>query len=116
MRTIVCALLAVALVAVTGFAADKAKAKNNQMVKGTIKSIDVKTGVLVVAQKIKNETVDRQLEIKDSTEFDITIGTEKKEVAGKEGLALLDGKIGASVAVKCDKDVNVLKVTVKAKK
>jgi len=48
-------------------------------------------GVLVVSQKVKNETVLRQLDIKSSTEFVITIGAEKKELAGKDGLALLEG-------------------------
>lgn len=99
-------------------AADKkAKAgKNNQMVKGTIKSVNVKDNVLVVSQKVKNESVERQLDIKDSTEFVIMIGNEKKELTGQEGLAQLEGKEGASVAVKCDKDVNVLRVTVRLKK
>ena len=35
---------------------------------------------------------------------------------GKDGLLLLVGQAGAEVAVKCDKDVNVLKVTAKLKK
>ena len=86
------------------------------MVRGTIKSVNVKDGVLVVSQKVKNENVDRQLDIKDVTEFVITIGTEKKEVSGKAGLELLEGKEGAQVQVKCDKDVNVLKVTATIKK
>jgi hypothetical protein len=51
-----------------------------------------------------------------ASEFVITIGKEKKEVTGKAGLELLEGKEGAQVSVKCDKDVNVLKVTVKLKK
>jgi hypothetical protein len=115
---VVGALLAVVLFVSGASAADKGKAKagKNQMVKGTIKSVSVKDGVLVVSQKLKNESVDRQLDIKDSTEFVITIGGETKELTGKDGLALLEGKEGARVAVKCDKDVNVLKVTVKLKK
>ena len=115
MRTVACALLALVVFAFTGTAADK-KAKKNQMVKGTIKSVDVKNGVLVVNQKLKSQSVERQLDIKDSTEFVIMIGKDKKELSGKDGLALLEGKEGAQVAVKCDKDVNVLKVTVKLKK
>jgi hypothetical protein len=35
---------------------------------------------------------------------------------GKDGLLLLVGQDGAEVQVKCDKDVNVLKVTAKLKK
>jgi hypothetical protein len=114
MRTVICSLVAVALCAASISAAPKAG--KNQMVKGTIKSVDVKNKVLVVSQKLKSETVDRQLDIKDDTEFVITIGTEKKEVSGKEGLLLLEGNEGAQVSVKCDKDVNVLKVTAKLKK
>ena len=112
------ALLAL-VVFVAGASADdknKAKAGKNQMVKGTIKSVNVKDAVLVVSQKVKKEAVDRQLDIKDSTEFVITIGAETKNLTGKDGLALLEGKEGAKVSVKCDKDVNVLKVSVKLKK
>jgi hypothetical protein len=109
------ALVAVVLFAAQAVAADKA-AKQNQMVKGTIKQVNVKDGVLVVAQKVKNETVDRQLDIKDLTEFVIMVGGQKKEATGKLGLELLEGKEGAHVQVKCDKDVNVLKVTVTIKK
>jgi hypothetical protein len=110
-----CALLA--LVVFVGGATAADKAVKNQMVKGTIKSVNVKDGVLVVSQKLKKgEAVDRQLDIKDVTEFVIMIGKETKEVSGKAGLELLEGKEGAQVSVKCDKDVNVLKVTVKLKK
>src|SRR5258708_2936799 len=113
MRT-ACALLGLVIFVGTGPAADKAA--KNQMVKGTIKSVDPAKNLLVVNQKVKNEAVDRELSILDSTEFAITIGGDTKEYVGKEALQLLVGKEGASVQVKCDKDVNVLKVTVKAKK
>jgi hypothetical protein len=89
------------------------KAARNQMVRGTIKSVDVKNSVLIVNQRVKSSTVQRELDILPSTEFVITIGKEKKEVAGKEGLELLEGHVGAPVTVKCDKDVKVLKVTVR---
>ena len=88
------------------------QAKKNQMVKGTIKLVDPAKDLLVVSQKVKNENVDRELSILDSTEFVIMTGKDKKEVTGKEGLQLLKGKEGSAVQVKCDKDVNVLKVTV----
>ena len=105
-----------ALLFLAGLVCADEKPVKNQMVKGTIKSVNVKDGVLIVNQKVKNEMVERQLDIKDVTEFIITVGTEKKEASGKEGLALLEGKEGAEVTVKCDKDVNVLKVTAKVKK
>jgi hypothetical protein len=108
-------MVALVLFAGATLAADKA-AKKNQMVKGTIKSVNVKDGVLVVNQQLKNETVERQLDIKDVTEFVIMVGDEKKEVTGKAGLELLEGKEGSKVQVKCDKDVNVLKVTATIKK
>jgi hypothetical protein len=88
----------------------------NQMVKGTIKEVNVKDGVLVVNQKVGNETVVRQLDIRAVTTFTINTGTEKKEATGKEGLEMLEGKEGASVQVKCDKDVNVVSVSVMLKK
>jgi hypothetical protein len=117
LRALVTSLLALLVFAVPGMTADKQAKKNkNQMVKGTIKSVDVKSGVLVVSQKVKGENVDRQLDITEKTEFVITIDGKKQEVSGKEGLALLDEAVGAKVSVKCDKDVNVLKVTATVKK
>jgi hypothetical protein len=88
----------------------------NQMVKGTIKEVNVKDSVLVVNQKVGNETVVRQLDIRAVTTFVVNTGTEKKEASGKDGLSLLEGKEGSSVQVKCDKDVNVVSVSVTLKK
>lgn len=111
------ALLALVVLISGSDAGDKAKKnKKNQMVKGTIKLVDPSKDLLVVNQKVKNEFVDRELSILDTTEFVIINGNDKKEAVGKEGLQLLKGKEGAQVNVKCDKDVNVLKVTVKVKK
>jgi hypothetical protein len=114
MRTVVCALVAVPLFVGPAAAADKAA--KNQMVKGTIKVVDLAKKVLVVNQKVKNEVVDRELSITEDAEFVIKTGKETKEASGSEGLALLEGKEGSQVAVKCDKDVKVLKVTVTIKK
>jgi hypothetical protein len=114
MSRIIAALLTVlALVVFAGGVS--AQAKKNQMVKGTIKTVDPSKDLLIVKQKVKNETVDRELSILSSTEFVVISGGAQKEATGKAGLALLEGKEGANVAVKCDKDVNVLKVTVKVK-
>ena len=114
MRTAACALLVVGAFAVAATAADKAA--KNQMVKGTIKSVDPDTSVLVVNQKVKDEVVERQLDISDSTEIEVVSDAGTDTGTGKAGLQLLVGKEGASVKVKCDKDVNVLKVTVMVKK
>ena len=91
------------------------KAVKNQMVKGTIKVVDTSKDLLVINQKVKSEVVDRELSILDTTEFVVMSAGGKKEAVGKEGLRLLVGKEGSTVAVKCDKDVNVLKVTVTVK-
>jgi hypothetical protein len=107
-------LTLLALVAFTGGLT--AGAQKPQMVKGTIKSVDTSKDLLIVNQKVKNEFVDRELSILSTTEFVVTNGSDKKEGTGKVGLALLEGKEGSSIQVKCDKDVNVLKVTVKVKK
>ena len=113
-RTMASACAVLVLVAGVGVAADKAA--KNQMVKGTIKVVNLDTNVLIVNQKVKKEVVVRELDIRDTTKFVIMNGKDKKEAVGAEGLKLLEGKVGASVTVKCDKDVNVLQVTVKFKK
>ncbi len=94
-----------------GTAADKAQ--KNQMVKGTIKSVDPEKGVLVINQKVGTGVVDRELSITSTVEFVITTKDGTKEVTGKEGMYLIEKAKDASIQVKCDKDVNVLKVTVK---
>lgn len=117
MRTVV-ALSASAMLALLLFTGDGeagGKAQKNQMVKGTIKLVDTTKDLLVVNQKVKNEFVDRELSILDTTEFVVTIKGEKKTVIGKAGLQLLEGREKAAVQIKCDKDVNVLKVTVNIK-
>lgn len=86
-----------------------------QMVKGTIKEVQVDKNVLIINQKVKNEFVTRELSIEPTTEFIVLKGGDKKTGTGADGLRLLEGAKGATVAVKCDKDVKVLQVTVKAK-
>ncbi|MBM3982615.1 MAG: hypothetical protein FJ304_20560 [Planctomycetes bacterium] len=106
---------ALAVAALLVGAADVSAQPKTQMVKGTVKSADSKELVLVINQKLKSETVDRQLSITATTEFSVTDADGKvTNTTGKAGLALLT--VGADVQVKCDKDVNVLKVTAKLKK
>lgn len=106
-------LLALAFLTGVGEAGGKV---NNQMVRGTIKVVDVSKDLLIVNQKVKNEFVDRELSILNTTVFVVNSGGEKREAVGRDGLRLLEGKENSPVAVKCDKDVNVLKVTVTIKK
>jgi hypothetical protein len=118
---VVAVVLAFALLAGFAQAADKdakkaGKGAKNQMVRGTIKVVDVEKNVLIVNQKVKSAVVDRELDIRNDTEFVVMDGKDEQTASGAEGLKLLKGKEGASVTVKCDKDVNVLKVTVKFKK
>jgi hypothetical protein len=115
-RALAFLMTVIALLLLVGGEAGAGKAQKPQMVKGTIKLVDSSKDLLVVNQKVKNETVDRELSITADTEFVLQHGSETKTASGKAGLQLLEGKEGASVQVKCDKDVNVLKVTVKAKK
>jgi hypothetical protein len=86
-----------------------------QMVKGTIKEVQLDKDVLIVNQKVKNEVVDRELSILSTTEFVVTNKGVKSEGVGSAGLKLLENAKGATVQVKCDKDVQVLKVTVTIK-
>lgn len=114
LRTMTCALVALGLY--IGLAATEAHAAKAQMVRGTIKSVSPETNVLIINQKVGNATVDRELSITEDAEFSITSPQGTEEVSGKAGLKLLQGAEGATVQVKCDKDVNVLKVTVKITK
>src|SRR5262249_19529766 len=99
------------------------KAANNKMVKGTVKSVDPDTGVLVVNQELKKDgktqLVDRELSIKANTHFVIMTDEGKQETDGKDGLSLLKklgGGEGSRVAIKCDKDVTPTVVTITLKK
>ena len=74
-----CALFTLAVFVGTALSADKdvAKAANNKMVKGTVKSFDADSGVLIVNQELtkdgKTQVVDRELTIKDTTRFVIIV-------------------------------------------
>ena len=114
-RTIAFSFALLGFVVLAGGMTEGAQAKKAQMVKGTIKEVQLDKDVLIVNQKVKNEFVDRELSILDSTEFAVTIKGEKKSATGSAGLKLLENAKGASVQVKCDKDVNVLKVTATVK-
>jgi hypothetical protein len=115
LRTVV-SLCACALLGLVFFIGEGQGApQKNQMVKGTIKVVDSSKSLLVVNQKVKNEFVDRELSILDTTEFVVTIKGKKETANGKAGLQLLEGHEKAQVQIKCDKDVNVLKVTVNIK-
>src|SRR5262245_32420749 len=113
----VLAMLALVMFTGTGTTADPVpgKAVKAQMVKGTVKSADPATGVLIVNQKVGNSVVDRELTITQNVEFVITTSKGTEEALGKAGLQLLLDAAGATVQVKCDKDVNVLRVTVTKK-
>jgi len=115
-RLIAFAVVALGFAFLVGAAPEaNAQAKKAQMVKGTIKEVQLDKDVLIVNQKVKNEFVDRELSILSTTEFVVTIKGDKKEAVGSAGLKLLENSKGANVQVKCDKDVNVLKVTVTVK-
>jgi hypothetical protein len=113
---VVCAVVAVGLFLTVGSVARAQNTKKkNQMVKGTIKSVDADKDLLVILQKVKNESVDRELSITADTEVTVTAKGKTESGSGKNGLRLLEGLEGSSVSVKCDKDVNVLSVKVRAK-
>jgi hypothetical protein len=72
LRILTGAVVALVLIVGNALAADAKVAKNNQMVRGTIKSADPTTSVLVVNQKVGNGVVDRELSITEKAEFVIT--------------------------------------------
>jgi hypothetical protein len=90
-------------------------AAKNQMVRGTIKSVSPDTDVLIVNQKVGNGVVDRQLSITKDVEWTIVTPKGTQELTGRDGLKFLLGSEGATIQVKCDKDVNVLSVKVTVK-
>ena len=114
-RTLLAAALAFGLVGFAASDASAAKAKKadkTQIVTGTVKSTDAAKSLLVVSQTVKKQKVDRELTVTAATTFSVKDGDKTKELTGKEGLALLKGKEGTTVAVKSDKDAKVLSVTV----
>lgn len=108
-------LSAFALLLSGGASVEAVQAKKAQMVKGNIKEVQTDKDVLIVNQKVKNEFVDRELSIVDTTEFIVTKGGTTQKANGSAGLRLIENAKGASVQVKCDKDVNVLQVKVTIK-
>src|SRR6185295_7957814 len=87
--TVAFTLVAVFLL-VQGSSEGGGQQKKAQMVKGTIKEVQLDKDVLIVNQKVKNEFVDRELSILSTTEFVVQSGGEKKEATGSAGLKLLE--------------------------
>src|SRR5262249_41648838 len=79
------AVVAAALFLTLG-SAEAQNAKKNQMVKGTIKSVEADKDVLIVAQQVKNEKVDRELSITPDVEFTITAKGKTETANGRNGL------------------------------
>jgi hypothetical protein len=103
LRTFVCAVLGLVLVAGLGLAQDKQKKKGNA-VKGTIKAIDEKASTITVTVKKKKELTDTTFKVNNDTKFVIVQGDDKKEVVGKSGLKNEIFKVGAAVSVTADGD------------
>ena len=74
----------------------------DNLVKGTVKSVDAAKDLLVVQQKVHNKSVDRKLSIAADTEITITPKgeTKTKTASGKSGLQLLERLEGKSVQVR----------------
>lgn len=112
LRLLVCASLALLLAANVSLAADKAakKGKKGQAVAGTVKAVDTATGKLTVSVKKKKVSEDKDFTIGDSVKVVAFSGTEKKELAGKDGLKSI--KTGDKIHVRTDDNGNVVSVQV----
>jgi hypothetical protein len=109
MRTLICAVVAVAVCATAATAADKKKGKS---VVGVVKKIDPNTGTLTVTVKVKKVDMDKEFKIGDDAKVIVVSGDEKKELSAKDGLKNEQLKEGAKVAVVADDDGKVKELTI----
>lgn len=92
------------------------KNQNSQVIRGTIKSIGVQSGSLVITQKNKKQSTDREVTINDQTLT--TIGNKKagsNKLNGKAGLKLLEGHEGEQIVVMMSQDSKVLRIVLREK-
>ncbi len=102
LRTFVCALVGLMLVAGGGLAQDKAKKKKAHSFTGAIKKIDAKEGKLTVTVKTKKVENDMEFTIANDTKIVLGAGDSKKELVGKDGLKNELLKEGVVVTVTTD--------------
>jgi hypothetical protein len=84
-------------------AAAKGKKKAHGIT-GVVKSINATSGILTLTVKHKKATTDRDFTISTATRFLIFDGTQKMEIAGKDGLKNEQLKEGVTVTVHADQD------------
>jgi hypothetical protein len=107
LRTLVCALVGLTLVAGVGLAADKGK--KGKAVGGQFESY--KDGVLTLTVKKKGEEAKKQeFKLADDTKVTVVSGDEKKDVSAKD--AFLNLKAGTRVRVMLGEDDKVISVVI----
>jgi hypothetical protein len=112
MRTLICAVLALAVCAVsTVSAADKADKKKAKGVTGVVKKVDADKGTITIAVKMKKETVEKEFKLGDDVKVTVVSGDDKKEMAVKDAFKA-DLKEGATVTVVADDDGKVSALTI----
>ncbi|HVS39349.1 MAG TPA: hypothetical protein VMS17_27575 [Gemmataceae bacterium] len=103
---------ALAVCAVFGLSAEAAQ-KAPKPVYGVIKTVDPATGALTVTIKVKKESKDMDYTLDDSAKVVVyATPTDKKELAGKDGLKNEEVKIGANVGVLADASGKVTELDV----
>jgi hypothetical protein len=110
LRTFVCAVFSLILVAGLSLAGEKGKGKNAHQFKGKVAKIDAKQNTLTVTVKVKKETKDMEFKINDATQFVVVDGDNKQTLSSKDGLKNEKFKQGASVTVTADDDDRVAKI------
>jgi hypothetical protein len=107
-RTLLCAVVALALGAGLGLAADKGKKGHTYT--GKIKKLDTETGTLTLTVKKKEKEKDREFTIGADTKVVVYAGDDKKELTGKDRLKNEQFKEGAAAAVVTDADGKITEV------
>ena len=119
LRSIVCSLLAFAVLVSSSSAADEAKKKKKKKARGnsgTITSVDAQKGILMVKVALKKKQFeDKEFKVTDTTTVTAVEGDNKSELKADKAADLLKKpqfKVGAKVTVEADEEGVAKSITI----
>ncbi len=112
MRKCACVVAVFVFCAGVSLAGDKTAKGKQKGVVGKVKTVDATAGTITVIVKQKQEKVDKNFKIEDTSKVVVFNGEDKKELTAKEGLKSDQLKAGVRVRVLTDEAGKVTELQV----
>jgi len=112
MRKCACVVAVFVFCAGVSLAGNEAQKGKKKGVVGKVKTVDAAAGIITVTVKQKQEKVDKNFKIEDTSKVVIFNGDDKKELTAKDGLKSDQLKAGVRVRVLTDEAGKVTELQV----